>query len=470
MKNCLPEEFVKNMKELLGEEKYLLLENSYSEEPVQALRINPLKKHSEDAADVKLLLDLEKIPFEDSGYYFDPVKTPGRRPFHDAGVYYIQDPGAMVPGAVLTGSDLFRRLNESGNSLRVIDLCASPGGKSTQIAGAMAGKGLLISNEINRSRAEVLAGNIERMGITNAVVLNETTDRLADRFEGYFDAVVVDAPCSGEGMFRKDPEAIAQWSLENVSVCTQRQKEILENAYRMLKPGGILLYSTCTFEKCENEDRVNELTLAHSDMKLEDISYIKESAGGCAAGISPCEKAVRLMPPDFKGEGQFSALMSKAGDSENAFPFGGFENCSKIKDLKPLESFLKETLSKEAAEKILDAKDRFRLFGDNLYIMPEDTPSLSGLKVLRCGLCIGTFKKDRFEPAHALALALGKKDVKLFIDTDEDTAETYVRGMTLEGEGSGWCIVGVCGYSLGWGKASGGRIKNHYPKGLRIVG
>ena len=470
MSNCLPEEFIKNMKELLGEEKYLLLENSYSEESVQALRINPLKKHSEDAADVKTLFCLERIPFEESGYYFDSEKTPGRRPFHDAGVYYIQDPGAMVPGAVLTGSDLFRKLNVCENGLKVIDLCASPGGKSTQIAGAMAGKGLLVSNEINRSRAEVLAGNIERMGIANAIVLNETTDKLADRFEGYFDAVVVDAPCSGEGMFRKDPEAIAQWSTENVAVCVQRQKEILENAYRMLKPGGILLYSTCTFEKSENENRVIDLILSHPDMKLEDISYIKESAVGSADGVAPCEKAVRLMPPGFKGEGQFSALMSKEGDSENAFPFGGFENCSKIKDLKPLEIFLKETLTAEAAKKILDAKERFRLFGDNLYIMPEDTPSLSGLKVLRCGLCIGTFKKDRFEPAHALALILGKDDVKLFIDTDEDTAESYVRGMTLEGEGSGWCLVGVCGYSLGWGKASGGRVKNHYPKGLRIVG
>ncbi len=468
--SMLPEEFVKNMKTLLGEERFRLLDESFSDEPVQALRINPLKKASGDAADIRSLLNLEKTPFEESGYYFEADKTPGRRPFHDAGVYYIQDPGAMIPGAVLTQCGLFKKLNDSKGGLKVIDLCASPGGKSTQIAQAMAGKGLLVSNEINRSRADVLAGNIERMGITNAVVLNETTEKLADRFEGYFDAVVVDAPCSGEGMFRKDPEAIAQWSTENVKTCAERQKDILENAYRMLKPGGILLYSTCTFEKEENEDRVIFLMSSHPDMKLEDISYIKEKASGCLDGEAPCENAVRLMPPGFKGEGQFSALLSKDGDSENAFPFGGFEMCSKIKDMKPLESFLKETLTDAAADKILKAKDRFRLFGDNLYIMPEDTPSLSGLKVLRCGLCIGTFKKDRFEPAHALALVLGKEDVKLFADKDEDTAETYVRGMTLEGEGSGWCLVGVCGYSLGWGKASGGRIKNHYPKGLRIIG
>ena len=192
--SMLPEEFRKNMKELLGEEKFRLFEDSYSEEPVQALRINPLKKRSDDAIDIRSLLNLQKIPFEESGYYFDPGKTPGRRPFHDAGVYYIQDPGAMVPGSVLTGSELFQKLSEGENGLKVIDLCASPGGKSTQIAQAMAGKGLLVSNEINRSRADVLAGNIERMGITNALVLNESTDRLADRFEGYFDAVVVEIP------------------------------------------------------------------------------------------------------------------------------------------------------------------------------------------------------------------------------------------------------------------------------------
>ena len=465
----LPEEFTKNMKELLGDERFHLLEQSYSDEPVQALRINPLKKKTGDAADIRMLFNLEKIPFEESGYYFDPSCTPGRRPFHDAGVYYIQDPGAMVPGAVLTQCEFFKRLNES-SGLKVIDLCASPGGKSTQIAQAMAGKGLLVSNEINRSRADVLACNIERMGITNAIVLNETTDKLAERFEGYFDAVIVDAPCSGEGMFRKDPEAVKQWSTENVAICADRQKSILENAYRMLKAGGILVYSTCTFEKIENEDRVDDLMASHPDMKLEDISYIREKAEGSAEGFAPCENSLRLMPPGFKGEGQFSALLSKEGDSQNAFPFGGFENASKIKDMKVLETFLRDTLTDDAAAKILDAKDRFRLFGDNLYIMPEDTPSLSGLKVLRCGLCIGTFKKDRFEPAHALALVLGKEDVKLFIDTDEDTAETYVKGMTLEGEGNGWCLVGVCGYSLGWGKASGGRIKNHYPKGLRIVG
>ena len=466
----LPEEFVKNMKELLGDEKYRLFEQSYSEEPVMSLRINGLKKKTEDAVGIKALMNLEPVPYEESGYYFNAEDAPGRRPFHDAGVYYIQDPGAMVPAAVLTHSEFFAKLNASGRGLKVADLCASPGGKSTQIAQAMAGKGLLVSNEINRSRAEILSCNIERLGITNAIVLNENTEKLAARFEGFFDAVIVDAPCSGEGMFRKDPEAIKQWSAESVGICAERQSQILENACKMVRAGGVLIYSTCTFESEENEDRVEEILKNHPDMELENISYIKKHIPGCMDGFGSCRDAVRLMPPGFKGEGQFSASLKRAGDSENAFPYGGFESPSKIKDMKALETFLKESLSKDAAEKILGAADRFKLFGDNLYIMPDDTPSLSGLKVLRCGLCIGSFKKDRFEPAHALALTLGKEDVKLFADTDENNAESYVRGMTLEGEGSGWCIVAVCGYSLGWGKASGGRIKNHYPKGLRIVG
>ena len=466
----LPESFKQNMKDLLGDEKFHLFESSFSEEPVSALRINPLKKKTENSADIFTIMELEQIPYEKNGYYFKAEHTPGRRPFHDAGVYYIQDPGAMVPGAILTQSEFFCKMNETGKGMKIIDLCASPGGKSTQIAQAMAGKGILFTNEINKARADVLSSNIERMGIENAIVLNESTDKLAERFEGYFDAVIVDAPCSGEGMFRKDPGAIAEWTPESVNVCAERQAQILENAFRMLRPGGALVYSTCTFEKEENEDRVQALISAHPEMNLEDISYIKDKAPGCADGLAPLEKSIRLMPGSFKGEGQYAALLSKEGDSESALPFGGFEMSSKIKDMKALEVFLKAVLKESAMRRILDAKDRFRLFGDNLYIMPEDTPSLSGLKVLRCGLCIGNFKKDRFEPGHALALTLGKEDVNLFIDTDENTAESFVRGMTLEGEGSGWCLVGACGYSLGWGKASGGKVKNHYPKGLRIQG
>ncbi len=334
----------------------------------------------------------------------------------------------------------------------------------------MVGRGIHLTIKIVKKRCSVLSANIERMGITNAVVLNETPERLAERFPGYFDAVIVDAPCSGEGMFRKNSEAVSQWSSENVEMCSQRQELILENAYACLKPGGILVYSTCTFERSENEDRISGLIGKHPDMKLLSTDFFKETAEGLRDGLDECGDAIRVWPMYFNGEGHFAALLKKEGGSAEILPPGGYEPVSDIKNGKALDEFLKDTLTKETAGLIASAKNRFRLFGDNLFIMPEETPSLAGLKVARCGLHIGTFKKDRFEPAHALALFLGEEDVLLSKRVNEDEAESFVKGMTLNGEGKGWCLISVCGYSLGWGKASGGVIKNHYPKGLRIQG
>ena len=460
----LPEEFLNRMREMIGEEETLLLDKACEKEPVQALRLNPLKKKPDGCIDLLSEMKLEKLSYEDDGYLFDPDCAPGRRPFHDAGAYYIQDPGAMIPGALLRKSGYLKE------GMKVLDLCASPGGKSTQIASAMAGKGILFSNEIVKNRCSVLSSNIERMGITNAVVLNETSEKLAERFPGYFDTVIVDAPCSGEGMFRKNSEAVSQWSAENVEMCAERQALILENAYACLKPGGILVYSTCTFERSENEDRISGLIGKHSDMKLLSTDFFRETAEGLRGGLDECGDAIRVWPMYFNGEGHFAALLEKEGGSAEILPPGGYEPASDIKTGKALDEFLKDTLTKEAADRIASAKSRFRLFGDNLFIMPEETPSLAGLKVARCGLHIGTFKKDRFEPAHALALFLGEEDVLLSKRVNEDEAESFVKGMTLNGEGKGWCLISVCGYSLGWGKASGGVIKNHYPKGLRIQG
>ena len=467
--NNLPEEFQKNMKEILGDEEYSLLEESYLQEAVSSLRLNPLKKRSGDVTDICGLFGLDKIPYDENGYFFDRETLPGRKPYHNAGAYYIQDPGAMIPGALLIGH-LKEKNDGDFSDMRILDLCASPGGKSTQIAMSMMGKGILFSNEINRTRAEVLSENIERCGISNAVVLNEPSDRLADRFENYFDAVIVDAPCSGEGMFRKDPEAVKQWSPENVATCVERQRGILENAYRMLKPGGSMVYSTCTFERSENEDRVLELINDHPDIRVENIDGFKKLVPGVSDGLEGCGDAMRMWPMHFKGEGQFAVLLTKDGISERGIPFGGYENSSAPKNMKPLEEFLGTSLNKETASFIKEAKKRFAMFGDNLYLMPEGTPSLSGLKVLRCGLHLGSFKKDRFEPAHALALALGNADASLVKEVTEEEAQSFVKGMTLEGEGNGWCLVSLDGYSVGWGKASGGRIKNHYPKGLRVPG
>ncbi len=460
----IPEGFKNNMTELIGEDEYRLLEASYNEESIHGLRLNPLKKKADDAADLVDIFRLERMPFTETGYYFGRDSFPGRSPFHDAGAYYIQDPGAMIPAKLLAESGLFF----TDKDLKILDLCASPGGKSTQIASVMRGRGILVCNEIVRQRAEILSRNIERMGIENAIVTNESPEKLAEYFEGFFDAIIVDAPCSGEGMFRKDPGAIDEWSEENVQNCVTRQRQILAESYKMLRPGGMMVYSTCTFERCENEDMVMGFIEGHPDMKTVDTSSFISKVPGAVKGLSGCENAVRIWPMHFKGEGQFAALLQKEGDAEGGLSLKGMEMPTRLKDKKILNTFLNETLNEKACGYILKSEDRFRLYGDNLYIMPENAPNMSGLKVLRNGLCIGTFKKDRFEPSHALALFLSENDAKCFKRVDEDDAEQYVHGMTLEGEGNGWCIISVSGYPLGWGKASGGRIKNHYPKGLRI--
>ena len=464
----LSAEFEKNMKDLIGEEEFLLLKASYSEEPVSALRINLLKKVPEDAADLGEIFGLEKLSFSDNGFLYSPETCPGRRPFHDAGAYYIQDPSAMIPGLLLT--ELLDERYGEEKDLKILDLCAAPGGKTTRIAEWMKGRGILFSNEINRGRAEILSSNVERMGIDNAIVLNESPRMLSERFAGYFDAVIVDAPCSGEGMFRKDPGAVEEWSPENVRLCAERQEEILEHAYLMLRPGGIMVYSTCTFERCENEDRILALLSGHPDMNLIDAGDIKAKIPGASDGLEGCTGAVRLWPMHFNGEGHFAAALAKSGDAERTLPFGGFEPSSSVKDKKALSVFCADSLSESAAAYILGASDRYKMFGDTLSIMPYETPSLKGLRVVRCGLKAGVFKKDRFEPDHALALFLSEDDVKNFRRVTEDEGESFVKGMTLDGEGKGWCLVSVCGYSLGWGKAAGGRIKNHYPRGLRIPG
>lgn len=453
------------MKLLLGEGGYALLESSYEKENVRGLRLNTLKRIAEDSDNLIEHFNLRHIPFTESGYYFDEKDFPGRSPYHDAGAYYIQDPGAMVPARVLEEYEFFF----PERKMKILDLCAAPGGKSTQIAAAMKGQGILICNEINRSRADVLSQNIERMGITNAIVTNETPERLSEYFESFFDEVIVDAPCSGEGMFRKDPEAVNEWSEESVEKCAKRQREILDSAYKMLRPGGVIVYSTCTFEKCENEDIISDFTCRYPDMKQADTGRMKEKFPGVRDGLPPCENAFRMWPMYFEGEGQFASLLKKDGDLEGALPLNGYERPSKIKDKKALDIFLKESLSVEASEHIIKSECRYKLNGDNLYIFPKGAPDMSGLKLLRNGLHVGAFKKDRFEPSHALSHVLSEGDVKNTVRLSEEQAEEYLHGMTLEGDGNGWCLITVGGYSLGWGKVSSGRIKNHYPKGLRLT-
>ena len=455
----LPQAFLERMEQMLGDEYPAFLE-SYEKARYQALRVNPLKT-DRDTFLAQAPFTLKPVAWEPNGFYYEKDDTPGKHPYHAAGVYYIQEPSAMAPAAYL----------DAQPGEKILDLCAAPGGKSTQIAAAMCGQGLLISNEIHPARAKILSENIERMGIRNAMVTNESPQSLAKMFEAYFDRIMVDAPCSGEGMFRKNADACDEWSPENVALCAERQAEILECAASMLRPGGRMVYSTCTFAPEENEGTISRFLVGHPEFSIEEVPHYPQMSSGVAAWTDApqpgLEDTIRLFPHHVDGEGHYLAVLKKAGTvSEN---YGGYcangpEKGISERDAKEYLEFAKETLRVKPEGKLIS-------FGEQLYLAPEQMPSTKRLKVLRPGLHLGTMKKNRFEPSHALALALKPEDVLHSYDMAGDSAEVraYLNGQTVSTDGEkGWYLMCVDGYSIGWGKLAGGMIKNHYPKGLRI--
>ena len=475
----LPIEFEKKMKAFLGNEWDDFL-YSYDNNRFQALRFNTLKVQSPEER-MRILKTLKissdkKVSWANEAYYFDENVRPGKHPYHEMGLYYIQEPSAMSAAALLAPKP----------GMRVLDLCAAPGGKSTQLATYLGDSGLLVSNEINTQRSRILSQNIERMGIKNAIVTNEDSFVLASHFPGFFNAIQVDAPCSGEGMFRKLPEAIEQWSMENVAICASRQKEILDNAAVMLKPGGVIVYSTCTFSKEENEDVIEYFLKRHPDFTLEEME--------------------RFWPHKVDGEGHFVAKLVRRGSvNELGADYDVCEDsCNKVEDtglkadrktkknknsknrknetkpaltkenMKLLTEFLDETISEDMAAWIKNS--RLVMFGEQLYRLPDMEVDIKGLKVQRAGLHIGEFKKQRFEPSHSLALALklseAKNVVKLTWDDPQTTGFFNGQSVMLSDEQTaeckkGWALVCVDGYTAGWGKVNGTQVKNHYPKGLR---
>lgn len=457
----LPIEFEKKMKAFLGDEWDDFL-YSYDNNRFQALRFNTLKVQSQEER-MRILKTLKissekKVSWADEAYYFDENVRPGKHPYHEMGLYYIQEPSAMSAAALLAPKP----------GMRVLDLCAAPGGKSTQLATYLGDSGLLVSNEINTQRSRILSQNIERMGIKNAIVTNEDSFVLASHFPGFFNAIQVDAPCSGEGMFRKLPEAIEQWSIENVAICAARQKEILDNAAVMLKPGGVIVYSTCTFSKEENEDVIEYFLERHPDFTLEEME--------------------RFWPHKVDGEGHFVAKLVRRGSVDTGFKAERKTKKNKNsknrknetkpaltkENMKLLSEFLDETISEDMAAWIKNS--RLVMFGEQLYRLPDMEVDIKGLKVQRAGLHIGEFKKQRFEPSHSLALALKLNDAKNVVKLTCDNPQTigFFNGQSvmLSDEQAaeckkGWALVCVDGYTAGWGKVNGTQVKNHYPKGLR---
>ena len=639
----LPEGFLARMKNLLEENEYEAFLSSYGQERLFSLRVNTLKTDreffmklvsKERASDAPSLVP---VPWEQDGFYYSEKWRPGRLPWHEAGMYYIQEASAMAP-AVLCGA-------QPGE--RILDLCAAPGGKSTKLAASLRGRGLLVANEIHPDRARVLSANIERMGVRNAVVTNETPQRLASRFPVFFDRIVVDAPCSGEGMFRKEEEALLNWSMENVYRCAARQEEILEEAASMLRPGGTLIYSTCTFAPEENEAVIFHFLADHPEFDVEIISdlpgvdmekwgfesgrgewivrgptgslsersdtgneqrsgagwkperFVPLAEAGALAFFDIPEGTVRLWPHRLRGEGHFAAVLKKksskpfsndssapfsdgksADSAENAAEktagaaaeieaaektagavaekhvktgrkrpgkkeknsgsFGrgsgnrsGDTSAKRGEALKLWKEFCRDNLILQDSQETDGApcgagvprfcrEESLILFGDSLWALPAHISGsdLDGLKVLRPGLHLGNVVRGRFEPAHALAMALRREEALRSISLPGTSPQAYAwfRGESLQtGETAdlcdssksaetnsagisrnengiednnvsaafidnsplgvscsenvknfkGWCLVTIDGCAAGWGKAGGNVIKNHYPKGLR---
>ena len=425
----IPEAFLQRMQTQLGSEYPAFLESLERPRAV-ALRFNPLKGEAPGLPFVG-----EPVPWEPMGYYYDPESRPGLHPYHEAGVYYLQEASAMAPVVLL----------DPQPGEWVCDLCAAPGGKTTQIAGRMAGEGFLLCNEINPKRARILSRNIERMGVANALVTNEHPQRLADRFAGCFDRVLVDAPCSGEGMFRKEEAAVTDWSQETVTMCAQRQQEILRSAAMLVRPGGRLVYSTCTFAPEENEQTIAAFLQEHTDFVPEP-----QDAPWFVAGENA---SYRMWPHKLLGEGHFAAVLRKKETD------GGYRPKEPGTKLPP--EWL--AFAKELGITLPDGKAV--MFGQSLYWAPEGMPSLRGLKVERPGLELGVVKKGRFEPAHALALWL-ESCTRTQELSDTELAQ-YMAGNVVKSNQKGWTLVRTDGYSIGWGKGDGTVLKNHYPKGLR---
>lgn len=449
----LPEDFNKRMKLMLGDE-YDDFVKSMDERPVfTGIRINTLRRGACEAV-LEEFGELERVPWCDSGFYADKSEISGNHPYHLAGLFYFQEPSAMSTVAALP--------IEKGD--KILDLCAAPGGKATQAGASLSGSGLIVTNEIVKNRANILSDNIERFGLTNAIVTNETPQKLAEKYSGFFDKIIVDAPCSGEGMFRKEPQAVDEWSIQHAISCGTRQRHILDCAMKMLRGGGYLVYSTCTFAPEENEKICAYLL---DNYNLEMVSAAKldmlcEGRGEWSDSEHDMSPARRIFPHQHKGEGHFVALF-RSLEKEAEYVVNKKSSVNNTDEAQALyRDFEKEFLN-------IRLDGEFCMFGENLYLIPNGI-DIDKIKVLRAGLHLGICRKNRFEPSHALCLALDSGAFKNIMDFSADSADLkkYLMGDTLDCDKKGWCAVTVNGFSIGWGKASNGVLKNHFPKHLRL--
>ena len=462
----LPESFQNKMKELLKDEfpDYIAC---YEEPRYYGLRVNTNKISVEEFQKISPF-EIRPVPWIENGFYYDgETAAPSRHPYYFAGLYYLQEPSAMTPASRLP--------IEPGD--RVLDVCAAPGGKATELGARLQGIGVLIANDISNSRAKGLLKNIEVFGIGNVLVLSEEPGKLVGYFKEYFDKILIDAPCSGEGMFRKDRKMIKAWEEHGPEFFANLQKSIIIQAAEMLKPGGMMLYSTCTFDGRENEQMVEYLLERHPEFEILSITPYDRFAHGIPELTKSKDEAykrtVRIFPHKMKGEGHFLALLRKRNIRETDLAKSVNEDSSAGRGRKKLPQELEEFFRGITWK--LDA-DRLEIHGERVYYMPCSLPDVRGIRFLRTGLLLGELKKNRFEPSQALAMCLKKEEYGkvLNLKAEDVRISRYLKGETLEVSdvlpetSNGWYLVCVDGYPLGWGKLTRGTMKNKYLPGWRL--
>lgn len=467
----LPQSFLDSMKEILGEDYEAFLAG-FDGQRQYGLRVNTLKMNLEEFERIAPF-HLKKVPWISNGYFYEAEDAPAKQPFYSAGLYYLQEPSAMTPAS---------RLKVQPGE-RVLDLCAAPGGKATELGAALQGEGLLVANDINTARARALLRNLELFGISNSFVTNEPPHVLAERFPEFFHKIMVDAPCSGEGMFRKNPAVVDSWQEKGPEYFSKLQREIIVQAADMLLPGGMMFYSTCTFSPLENEKTITHLLKERPDMEvipMEDYEGFAEGLTSYRGEVfdESCKLCRRIWPHKMSGEGHFMALLHKKSGTQQQVQQTVSQSSIWWEKCKGLN---KE--QKAAAEDFFshvniayDGK-RIDVRGDNLYYLPAPKYDGRGLHFLRNGLFMGEFKKKRFEPSQPFALALHAQDFDQVLDfpADDERLSRYLRGETLdvsdliagEKKRKGWQLVMVAGHPLGFGKLVNNNLKNKYPAGWR---
>ena len=460
----LPQVFLNNMQKLLGEAEYPAYLASFEKERFYGLRVNTNKISVEEFLKISPF-ELKPVPWTHNGFYYDGTQVkPAKHPYYFAGLYYLQEPSAMTPAEIMPDC----------TGMKVLDVCAAPGGKSTELAAKLAGTGVLFSNDISNSRAQALLKNLELFGVKNAVILSEDPLKLEPRFQHYFDRILIDAPCSGEGMFRKEPAVIKSWEEHGNAFYVSLQKQITKACLSMLKPGGYLVYSTCTFAPCEDEDMIlymkkicPELTVCDIPCRFEGFS---EGFPEQASEEDPdLRKCIRIFPHQTDGEGHFVTLLKKGEvtETEETTSVKGHSKRADISLPDEVREFLAEL-------RMSFENGAFEVKNDKLYWAPENSVPLQGLRVMRQGLLIGELKKNRFEPSQALAMALKEEEFSQTVNfaADDDRVIRYLKGETLDisdqaQDLKGYVLVCVDHFPLGFGKAAGGVLKNKYLPGWR---